>query len=187
MNKSFCVAAACLLGLGLRAGAQELPTFEPTAEHKRLAEGVGVWDAEVKLWAQGPAAEPTVSKGVEEVSLMPGGLWLLSKFEGKIAGREFVGRSTTGYDAHKKKYVGVWVDSTDPHMMITEAEYDPETKTETATSKGVDPASGKPYDMKMTTVHKGKDTRVFTMNMKIPEAGDDYIKLMEITYTRRAK
>jgi hypothetical protein len=25
------------------------------------------------------------------------------------------------------------------------------------------------------------------MNMKIPEAGDDYIKLMEITYTRRAK
>jgi len=187
MNKSFCVAAACLIGLGVRAGAQEMPVFEPTAEHKRLAEDVGVWDAEVKLWAQGPGAEPMVSKGVEEISLMPGGLWQTAKFEGKVAGREFVGRSVTGYDVHKKKYVGVWVDSTDPHMMITEGEYDPETKTETATSKGVDPASGKPYDMKMTSVHKGKDSRVFTMNMKMPEAGDDYIKLMEITYSRRAK
>lgn len=187
MIRSFCVAAACLLGTAFEARAQEPPVIEPTAEHKRLAEGVGVWDAEVKIWAQGPGAEPSVSKGVEEVSLMPGGLWQLSKFDGEMAGRAFVGRAMTGYDVQKKKYVGVWIDSTDPHMMITEAEYDPETKTETATSKGVDPSSGKSYDMKMTTVHKGKDLRVFTMNMKMPEAGDEFIKLLEITYTRRAK
>ncbi|MDR3623232.1 MAG: DUF1579 domain-containing protein [Paludisphaera borealis] len=189
MNKSYCVAAAaaCLLGLGLRAEAQDAPVVEPTAEHKRLAEDVGVWDAEVKLWAQGPGAEPTVSKGVEEISVMPGGLWQLGKFEGKIGDKEFVGRSVTGYDVHKKKYVGVWVDSTDPHMMLTEGEYDEATHTETATAKGTDPASGKPYDLKMTTLHKGKDARVFTMNMKIAEAGDEFFKLMEISYTRRAK
>ena len=41
-----------------------------------------------------------------------------------------------GYDVHKKKYVGVWVDSTDPHMLLTEGEYDAATHTETATGKG---------------------------------------------------
>jgi len=189
MNKSFCVmtATVCLLGWGLRADAQDLSRSKPTAEHERLAEDVGVWDAEVKFWAGGPGSEPIVSHGVEEITMLPGGLWQLAKFEGKVGEQPFVGRSSTGYDAHKKKFVSVWIDSTDPHMLLTEGEYDAATHTETSAGKGTDPASGKPYEVKSTVVHKGKDARVFTMNIKLDEAGDDYIKLIEISYKRRAK
>jgi Protein of unknown function (DUF1579) len=188
MNRSYCVvAAACLLGLSLRAVAQEEPVVKPTAEHERLAEDVGVWDAEVKFWAKGPDAEPLVSKGVEKISMMTGGLWQLAEFEGKVGDRPFEGRGAKGYDVHKKKYVGVWVDSTDPQLLQTEGEYDAATQTDTETGNGIEPRSGKPYQVKSTTVHKGKDVRVFTMNIKTPESGGEYIKLLEITSKRRAK
>jgi hypothetical protein len=115
---------------------------------------------------------------------MPGGLWILSEFHGKFGEMEFHGQGQTGYDPNKKKYVGTWVDSISPTIMIMEGEFDTQTKTMTMTSKGVDP-SGKPYESKMVEVHKDKDTRVFTMSMKSDETGGDFAKAMEITYIRR--
>ena len=53
------------------------------------------------------------------------------------------------------------------------------------TAKGIEPGSGKPYDAKMTSVFKDKETRVFTMSMKNDQAGGEFIKMMEITYSRR--
>ena len=76
----------------------------------------------------------------------------------------------TGYDPQKKKYVGTWVDSMSPSVMVTEGEFDSKTDTMTMNSKGTDP-SGKPYDLKLTTVYKDKNTRVFTMFMKSGDSG----------------
>lgn len=53
------------------------------------------------------------------------------------------------------------------------------------TTKGTEPASGKPYDARMSSVHKDKDTRVFTMSMKTNQTGGEFIKIMEITYIRQ--
>jgi hypothetical protein len=66
-----------------------------------------------------------------------------------------------------------------------EGDFDPKTNTMTMTAKGTEPASGKLYDAKMTSVHKDKDTRVFTMSMKSDETGGEFIKIMEITYNKR--
>ena len=58
------------VGLGLGccgwttgARGQESPVPKPTAEHQRLAEDVGTWDATMKLWAQGPNSEPVGVEG----------------------------------------------------------------------------------------------------------------------------
>jgi len=178
------VAGLGLFGLAALSNAQDAPVPKATPEHQRLAQGVGTWDATVKSWMQGPGAEPSVSKGVEIVKLMPGGLWLLSEFHGKFGDMAFHGHGQSGYDPLKKKYIGTWVDSMETTIMIMEGDFDPQTNTLTMYSKGVDPA-GKPYDAKMVEVEKDKNTRVFTMSMKSDETKGEYIKVMEISYVKR--
>jgi hypothetical protein len=172
-----------LLGLVRIARAQETAP-KPTQEHERLAHEVGTWDATIKSWMQGPNTEPSESKGVEIVKLMPGGLWAISEFHGKFGDSDFHGHGQSGYDPKKKKYVGTWVDSMSPSIMSMEGEFDPQTKTMTSHSKGEGP-DGKPYEAKMVSVHKDKNTRVFTMYMKSDETKGEFAKVMEITYTRR--
>jgi hypothetical protein len=178
------VAGLGLFGLATLSNAQESPVPKATAEHERLAQDVGTWDATMKSWMQGPGSEPAVSKGVEIVKLMPGGLWVLSEFHGKFGEAAFHGQGQTGYDPLKKKYIGTWVDSMETTIMIMEGDFDPNTSTLTMYSKGVDPA-GKPYDAKLVYVHKDKDSRVLSMLMKSDETRGEYIKMMEISYVKR--
>src|SRR5271157_78926 len=103
MNRTTRVVLGIVAGMGLSvvatlANAQDSPVPKPTPEHERLAKGVGTWDATIKSWMQGPASEPSVSKGVETVKLMPGGLWVLSEFQGKFGEMEFHGQGQSGYD-----------------------------------------------------------------------------------------
>jgi hypothetical protein len=181
------VAAAALLGMTALAraqegGAPEIP--KPTAEHKLLAADEGTWDATIKSYPAGPNADPMVSKGVEVNTVMPGGLWLLSKFQGDFGGMAFEGRGQFGYDPIKKKYVGTWVDSLSPTLSVLEGTYDAKTKTMTYVGDGVDPASKAKYTQKMVTTMKDDGTRVFTLLMKF-EGSADEVKFMEITYKKR--
>ncbi|AMV39592.1 DUF1579 domain-containing protein [Planctomyces sp. SH-PL62] len=188
MKTTLRMLSGTLLGLAAMAGTIEAQeAAKPTAEHREMAKEVGVWDAEVKVWTQGPDGPPETSKGVEEITLMPGGLWILSKFEGEMAGHSFTGRGISGYDPDKKKFIDVWVDSTDPHMMILEGDYDQAAKTLTSFGKSTDPRTGKPYDVKTVTVLKGDDEREFTFLLKNDETQGEYLKILQMTYRRRAK
>ena len=178
------VAGPGFLGLSACLKAQESPVTKPTPEHQHLAHEVGTWDATIKSWMQGPGSEPLVSKGVEINKLMPGGLWALSDFQGKFGDLPFHGHGQTGYDPVKKKYIGTWVDSMSPTIMIMEGDFDPQTNTLTMYSKGVGPG-GKPYDARMVGVHRDKDNRVFTMSMKTEDTKGEFVKLMEISYVKR--
>ena len=178
-------ATVGLLGLSTFSSAQESPIPKVTPEHQRLTHSVGTWDATVKSWMQGPQSEPVVSKGVETIKLMPGGLWSLSEFHCKFGEMDFHGHGQTGYDPGKKKYVGTWVDSMAPTIMMTEGDFDPQTKTLTMYAKGTGP-DGKPYDAKMVEVHKDAQNRVFTMSMKSDETKGEFVKMMEISYVKRA-
>jgi hypothetical protein len=171
---------------GAALGQDGPPVPKPTPEHERLKKEVGTWDATIKSWMRGPDSEPSVSQGVEEVKLMPGGLWIQSEFHGKFGDADFCGAGQSGYDPKKGKYVGTWVDSMDTSIMIMEGEYDSASHTLTMYSKGTDP-SGKAYDAKMTSKFEGDDNRVFTMHMKNDETKGEYMKVMEISYKRRSK
>jgi hypothetical protein len=184
LRKASFAAAA---GLILAGTVQAQEPFQPTEQHRELAKEVGAWDAEIKLFLRGPDGPPEVSEGVQEYELLPGGLWLTSKFEGKVAGQPSSGRGLSGYDPVKKKFVEFWVNSTDPHPTLLEGEYDPATKTLTNLGKSTDPRTGKSYDVKTTTVTKGDDERALTYYLKNDDTGGQYYKLMEITYKRRGK
>jgi hypothetical protein len=185
MIRSLVGIVVCMSWVSL-AGAQDEPAVtKPTAEHQRLARDVGTWDATIKHWMRGPDSEPTVSQGVEVVKLMPGGLWVLNDFDGKFGNQEFHGHGQTGYDTKKGKYVATWVDTMATEIMVMEGDYDSASRTMTMHGKGTDP-SGKAYEAKMTTKYEGDDTRVFTVSMKTDDTKNEYVKIMEITYKRRA-
>jgi hypothetical protein len=182
-----CIAAA-VLGASAMARAQEgggPPQSKPTAEHKILAADEGTWDGTIKAYMAGPESDPAVSKGVEVNTVMPGGLWLLSKFQGEFGGMPFEGRGQFGYDPLKKKYVGTWVDSMSPTLSVLEGTYDAKTRTMTYVGEGVDPDTKSKYTQKMVTTTKDDGTRVFTLIMKSDQTGGKEAKFMEIAYTKR--
>lgn len=154
----------------------------PTAEHKILASEEGTWDAAVKSFDGGPNAEPVSSKGTEVNTLLPGGLWLVSKFEGEFGGMKFEGHGQFGFDPNKKKYIGTWIDSMMPTMSVLEGEYDAKTKTMTYVGEGTGPDGKSKYMQRMVATTKADGSRVFTLYMKMDK---DEMKLLEITYTKR--
>ena len=155
----------------------------PTPEHKILQKDVGTWDAIVKVWPQ-PGAEPMESRGTETNELL-GGMWIVSKFEGKMDDMPFSGTGVFGYDPAEKKYVGTWVDSMSPSLSIVKGDYDSATKTMTTTGDMRDPASGAVTTTKQISRYLDDDTRVF--EMQVPGEGGTYWKMMEIQYKRRAE
>ena len=181
------LAVACLAAWSLagHAWAQEGPPVQkPLPEHKILAADEGTWDATIKMYAGGPDAEPTVSKGTEINEILPGGLWVLSKFEGDFGGMKLLGRGQFGYDPVEKKYVGTWIDSTSTILSVLEGDYDAKTKTMTFVGDGYDPVQKAKFSQKMVTQSKDDGTRIFSLYMKF-EGRPAEVKFLEITYTKR--
>ena len=182
MKLSKVLIGLCVVTSTAYSSAMAQEPAPPTAEHKILATEEGTWDATVKSYFGGPNAEPTVSKGTEVNTMLAGGLWLVSKFDGEFAGAKFEGRGQFGYDSNKGKYVGTWIDSMSPHMSLLEGSYDPATKTMTYTGEGVGPDGKSKYTQRMVTTTKEDGSRVFTLYMKQDK---DEAKFMEITYQKR--
>ncbi len=185
MSELRTVAFLCLSAWSLAASAQEPPAApEPGAEHKILAADAGTWDATVKTYYGGPDSEPQVSKGTEVNEVLPGGLWVLSRFEGSFGPAKFEGRGQFGYDPVKKKYVGTWLDSMSPTLSVLEGTYDPKTRTMSYVGEGYDPDHKARYTQRMVTTMKEDGTRIFTLYMKL-EGAPAEVKFMEIAYTKR--
>jgi hypothetical protein len=176
------IAAGLVLAFAGRATVAQDWIVKPTKEHEILKKDVGDWEAAVKIWPTA-GAEVMESKGKETNELLKGGLWLVSRFEGEAGGIPFSGVGTFGYDPEEKKYVGTWVDTMTPHLMISKATYDEDKKTMTGTSEGRDANTKKAYTAKTIARYEDDDTRVFEMYM----TGDDgkEWKMMEITYKRK--
>jgi hypothetical protein len=158
-----------------------------TEEHKIFKTDVGAWDTVMKIYPQGPDGPAIESKGEETNQLLGNGMWLLSFYKGDIGGTAFEGHGTFGYDPKKKKYTGTWIDNMKPTMDTMEGDYDPKTKTLTMYSESIDPETGKPMKMKNVGKFIDNNTRTFTMYTLAPGTKDQYVKMMEIHYTRKKK
>lgn len=172
-----------LVSLRNDAVADETEIPQPTKEHKLLKHGVGTWDATMKIWTK-PGAEPFESKAVEKSQLLPGGFWLLSRFDGLMGQMKFSGHGVFGYDPTEKKYIGTWIDNMNPHLFTMKGDYDEATKTLTMTGENRGP-DGKIQKAKEVSRILDDDTRHFELHIE----GDDgkFFKMMEVDYKRRPK
>jgi hypothetical protein len=166
----------------LHAAGQDMPPMpKPGPEHAVFKQDEGTWDATVEMFM--PGAPPMTSKGVETNTIGCGGLCLITDFKGEfMPGTSFHGHGTAAYDSTKKKYVGSWTDSMSTGLAISEATWDPATRTVTGWMEGPD-MTGKITKTKAVTEYKDPDKRVFTMYAPGPD-GKEAIG-MRITYMRR--
>lgn len=158
----FCLSTALLV-----SAAGFSPTFgqeseQPTEHHEILYRELGQWKGEMKMWPAGPGSEPVTLPVEEKNTKFAGGLWTLSEF---TAG-PFKGRGHFGYDARKKKYVGVWIDNSTSSQSVMEGSFDKQKDQLVMTFPGIDAATQKPAEMKNVTEWLSKTKRRMTMYQK---------------------
>lgn len=154
--------------------AFEQPEVKPGPEHEKFKEAEGTWDATIK----GKDGE---SKGVLQCKVGLNGLWLVEHFKAEVEGKPFEGHGATSYDANKKKYVNVWIDSRATVPMLSEGTYDVKTKTLKLAGDMPMP-DGKTMKCTQTTIAKDADTKVFTLTGT--QDGKEF-EMVHITYKRR--
>ena len=134
----------------------------------------GSWDAVMKFGGM-------ESKGTMTYKMEVGGLWLVSSFNGEFAGMKFQGKGLDTYDAGKKKFIGIWVDSMSTTPMTLEGTYDKEKKTFTMAGEGPG-MDGKLTKYKSVTELLDESSMKFSMYM-----GDGKEPAFTIAYTKKKK
>jgi Protein of unknown function (DUF1579) len=179
-----CVMTLVTFAATMPAGAQAQTPWEATKEHELLKQGVGKWDATITVWPM-PDADPVTSQGTETNELLPGGLWVVSRFEGELMGTAFEGIGISGYDPAEKKYVGTWADNMSPYLMTSKGDYDPATKTLTSIAESRNPETGELIKYKEIAKSIDDGTRLF--ELYVPGEDGQYWKMLEIKYKRRSE
>lgn len=169
--RGFVVAVAIAL-LASSVLAQP-PMPRPGPEHDRLKGMVGEWDCVMDMGGKESKCRSVCTQDL-------GGFWFTEKFNGDFEGMKFEGRGTFGYCPIKKKYVGTWIDSMGPSMMVMEGDC-LDDQTMVMTGEGPD-ESGKMVKHKTVTVRKNADNAIMTM-YKID--GGKETKEFSIAYTRK--
>lgn len=174
MVRLYGLASLVLLTSVAAVVAQEFP--KPGPEHEMLRQNAGTWTAVCKM------AGGEESKGEMTSKSECGGLWLVSNFEGEFGGQKFQGKGLDTFDAEKKKFISVWVDSMTTTPMILEGTYDEKAKTLTMLGEGKGP-DGQPAKHKLVTKYTDKDHQ--TMEMFLVGADGKDLSMMTIEYTRK--
>lgn len=167
--RCFCVVALALLAAPV-VKAQAPP--KPGPEFDILKKHEGNWDLVMKFGGM-------ETKGTAVYKMELGGLWLTSTVEADLFGQKFQGKGLDSYDAAKKKYVAIWVDSMVTTPMIMEGTYDAAKKTLTMVGEGMG-EDGKPAKFKSVTEMADDNTINFTMYM-----GDGKDPAFTIVYKRK--
>jgi hypothetical protein len=165
----FCAVAVAVL-VGGASTAQEPP--KPGPEHEMLKKMEGNWDLTMKFGGM-------ETKGTVTYKMELGGLWLTGALEAEVFGTKFSGKSIDGYDAQKKKFVGVWVDSMSNSPMFMEGTYDKDKKALTMIGDGPG-MDGKPTKHKAVSTYPDADTINFAMY-----TGDGKEPMFTIVYKRK--
>lgn len=158
------------------AASMQPPTLAP--EHAVFQQLAGKWKAVNKMM-MGPGTEPMITEGIEEVTVICNGLFIKTMFKSG-APMPFEGHGIEGYDLHKKKYTGTWVDSMGSAVYSYEGTRDAKGVF-TSVMSGPDPMTGKPWTSTMVCDSKDANTRTMKMYMGTDTSVGP---MMEITYTR---
>ena len=154
----------------------------PGEPHKQLASLEGSWNTKTKEWMD-PKKPPTESTGTCEEKMLLDGRFLQQECTGDMMGQPFTGMGVTGYDNYTKKYVSTWMSSMGTGIFLMEGTGSADGKTITLHGSHKDPTWGV---MKHRAVWKLVDANTQTFEMYHKGKDGKEMKMMEITYTRKA-
>lgn len=174
------LSTVLVFGLALHCIAQA-PSEARPIELKVLKASVGVWDAEIEVWPEGPDSSSIKLKGVEQ-NRPYGEYWISSDFDSEFQGQTMKVHTIIGYDLDQKKLVGTIIDH-GPYAAHMTGVYDKESNTIRWMTEAKAP-NGTPMVQKTLITQKHPDERVLVMS--VPSKGkDDFTKFMQIRYVRR--
>jgi len=174
------LSTALLFGLAISCIGQEPPKSTPV-ELEVLKSSLGVWDAEIEVWPEGPDAPSIKFKGVE-TNRPYGEYWIASDFDSEFQGQTMKVHCIVGYDLDRKKLVGTVIDH-GPYAARMTGDYDKESKTVRWKTEAKDPG-GKPMVQKTLVTQNSADERVLVLSVPGKQK-NDFTKLMEIRFVRR--
>jgi hypothetical protein len=153
----------------------------PGEPHKRMAQSVGSWEAQMLSWGQ-PGAEPTVSTMKVERQMQLDGRVLEERWTGAFMGTPFNGYSRTGYDNREKRYWTTWTDNMSTGLFISYGEWDKDSGKLIFVGDAVDPVTGEtiPTRSEVTYMEDGSEA----MQMYQGQDGEEF-KSMEFTLVRK--
>ena len=150
---------SCLIAIPLFAQDAPSELEKPGEYHQHLKMMAGTWDVKSKFYlVPGQTIE---MNGVEVAKMQPGGFWLISDFTGKFMGQPFHGHGVMGYEAHRKKYVGMWVDTIASVMVTSTGNCTKDGKVHTMIGKSFDPMQKREVTYKQVTIIRDANTKTF--------------------------
>jgi hypothetical protein len=152
--------------------------------HKDLAQAIGKWDTETRVWVQGPDAEPRSEKGTAEFKWLVEGRWLMQETQGPFMNTPRKGFGITGYDSYKKKYVSSWVDSITTTLITYEGNFDQTGKVMLSFGLLDEPITGE-HDKCVKYVWRFLDPDKMVFEVHDLPIGETNTKVFEIVYTRK--
>lgn len=152
----------------------------PGPMQKMLEKHVGKWKTVNKYW-QYPGAEPMVSEGTAEYTMILGGRYLKGTFSGIMMNQPFKGMSLDAYDNAMGKFKSIWIDNMGTGIASSEGTYDKTNNEINFMGSMVDPVQKKEMPFRSKVKFVDSNTEVFNMYMMYK--GKEF-KGMEITYTR---
>ncbi|MEQ8208922.1 MAG: DUF1579 domain-containing protein [Lacipirellulaceae bacterium] len=118
-----------------KAQPPQFPT--PAKQHHWLEQFTGHWESLSKTVAT--PEQPAVQFKGSMKSRMLGKFWVVNEVRGEGLGNgDFKALQTVGYDAKKKKYVGIWIDSMMGQLWHYEGTVDETGKKLTLVAEGPD-------------------------------------------------
>ena len=180
MPTKLALFTALQFGAALPCIAQETPPAKPIPLEV-LQASVGVWDADIEVWPQGPDAPSLKFKGVETIRPY-GEYWIASDFDSEFMGQTMKLHSIVGYDLDEEKLVGTVIDH-GPYAASMTGDYDPESKTVAWTTKAKD-VNGTPIVQKTSVTQESADERVLVLNVPGKDK-DEFTRFMQIRFVRR--
>jgi len=175
-----CLTIVLVGVLGCSCIAQERQLTKPI-ELDALKATVGVWDAEIEVWAQGPDSPSIKFKGVE-TNRGYGDYWIASDFDSEYMGQTMKVHSIVGYDLEKKKMVGTVIDH-GAYSASMIGNYDKDSKT-TSWTTNAKSATGDPMVQKTSIVQTNATERVLVLSVPGKEK-NSFTKFMQIKFVKR--
>ncbi|MGH9863680.1 MAG: DUF1579 family protein [Candidatus Acidiferrales bacterium] len=187
-----------ILVLGLVLAAQETkppeqPAMDPAAmeammkyatpgeHHKHLEMMVGTWNTKNTFWMV-PDAPPLESTGKARHSLLLGGRFLQTTYEGNFMEQPFNGQGTVGYDKFKNRYVETWSDNMGTMTLYSTGECDGRGGVRIMHGDVDDIMAGKASWFRQVYRFDGPDR--YTMEMWGPGPDGKELRMLEIVHAR---
>jgi hypothetical protein len=135
------------------------------------------------MWMPGAPELKSTSTTVNK--MLFNGLYQESTHTGNMMGMPFNGRSTMGYDNHRKEFVSTWIDNMGTGIMVMKGTWDSTTKTINYKGTVVDPGTKEDCEIRETFQIVDDNTQVLEMFGPDPKTGKE-TKTMQIKFTRKS-